>query len=1039
VLTSPHIHMKSQNRRRLRWVVVAVGLYAAIGFFALPPLIKWQLEKRLPAEIGRPVSIGRVYVNPFALSFALERVSIRTPDGSESALGWQKLYVNFDAIASIGREWVLSDVSLAGLQGVVGVKPDGSLNFSDVLEHVKERHATPASDEPGRPWRIHRLDVVQAGLEFTDESQATPFHTTVGPANFTVIDLRTAGVSRAPGRFEAVSESGEKLTWIGSLTAVPLTSTGEIRVENFSLPKYAPYLANFLKAQLESGRLALTASYELDLTPDHRRIALTDGSLKLQNLKLLDANDHTSLVDLATLEVNGLTGDALAPSGAVNAVRVEGGRIQVVRAADGTINLLGLVTQKPAAGGPATPATTSPPLEFSVKEVRVRDFEVAVRDLTGPRPAEFALSRMDASLDGFALKPGATMALDLRGEWSAGGTLHLGGNVSLDPLGADLQLDLAGVALAPLSPYLESGFAAKLARGAASTQGSLRVSLPENRSPDIQFSGGARLDDVSVTPAEANNELAALAELSVADVKLSTAPGLVASIGEVKLVRPVGHLRRDQEGKLNLPQPPGAAKTEAPSTPPVVADSGGSQPEITISRVLIDGGEVTFEDDSVQPPARFTVTQLGGALRNFSSLHPELGSIELRAKVNGGDVSATGRLNPLGQQPVADVVLTGEVIDLMPAGPYVAKYAGFALENGQLFLNSQARLDGDKLDLNNKVTLDHFTLGQPTPNPDAVKLPVKFGVALLKDSSGKIVLDLPVQGSLSDPQFSVGPVVSHAITSLLSKAATSPFSLLGAMFGGGGEELAQQEFLPGQTTLTETSLQRLQTVQRALTARPALQLRISGGFDPAADRRSLQATKFEDQLRERAGAPAAELTPEQRRAVVETWFVQAFANDAAPTAAVPLPPATSSAAATAPTKPEEHRGLVRRAWDLATLKGARNWWHDRKERAREEERAKEEAARAQAAAKADAEARTREAQSLAAGAPPTLAPEEMEARLLETIQVTDDELRALAEARAERVREQLLADGSIAAERLQITPLDPKSAAGGARVTLQLQ
>ena len=68
----------------------------------------------------------------------------------------------------------------------------------------------------------------------------------------------------------------------------------------------------------------------------------------------------------------------------------------------------------------------------------------------------------------------------------------------------------------------------------------------------------------------------------------------------------------------------------------------------------------------------------------------------------------------------------------------------------------------------------------------------------MKDREGKIILDVPIEGSLDDPKFRIGKVVARAIVNILEKVATSPFSLLGAVFGGGGEELGYAGFCAGQ-------------------------------------------------------------------------------------------------------------------------------------------------------------------------------------------------------------------------------------------------
>ena len=102
---------------------------------------------------------------------------------------------------------------------------------------------------------------------------------------------------------------------------------------------------------------------------------------------------------------------------------------------------------------------------------------------------------------------------------------------------------------------------------------------------------------------------------------------------------------------------------------------------------------------------------------------------------------------------------------------------------------------------------------------DATKLPVRLAIALLKDRDGRIALDLPVSGSLDDPQFDLGKVVYRAIETVVTRIATSPFSALGTLFEGKGEELSFQEFQPGSTNLLPAARAKLDVPgQRSLLA-----------------------------------------------------------------------------------------------------------------------------------------------------------------------------------------------------------------------------
>jgi hypothetical protein len=86
------------------------------------------------------------------------------------------------------------------------------------------------------------------------------------------------------------------------------------------------------------------------------------------------------------------------------------------------------------------------------------------------------------------------------------------------------------------------------------------------------------------------------------------------------------------------------------------------------------------------------------------------------------------------------------------------------------------------------------------------------------------------------------------LVNLISKAATSPFSLLGAVFGG-GEELSYTEFDYGSTSLTEPNVKKLGTIAKALNDRPSLKMDIEGHVDLEKDKEGLKQYLFNNKLR----------------------------------------------------------------------------------------------------------------------------------------------------------------------------------------------
>jgi hypothetical protein len=133
-------------------------------------------------------------------------------------------------------------------------------------------------------------------------------------------------------------------------------------------------------------------------------------------------------------------------------------------------------------------------------------------------------------------------------------------------------------------------------------------------------------------------------------------------------------------------------------------------------------------------------------------------------------------------------------------------------------------------------------------SPKATKLPVKLAIALLKDRKGEIKLDIPVTGSLDDPKFNVWAIILKVLLNLIAKAATSPFSLLGSLFGA-GEELSYVEFDYGSTEITEQNMKKIDTLVKALHDRPSLKLDIEGHVDLEKDKDGLIQYLFNKKIR----------------------------------------------------------------------------------------------------------------------------------------------------------------------------------------------
>ena len=310
------------------------------------------------------------------------------------------------------------------------------------------------------------------------------------------------------------------------------------------------------------------------------------------------------------------------------------------------------------------------------------------------------------------------------------------------------------------------------------------------------YAGDGSLSNFSSIDKATGEDLVKFESLSLSGMGVKLVP-LSIDIKGIALTNFYALVSVSPEGRINLQDvmTTEGAKAEVPAAPSppatqVAASSEQKAPskQIKIDQVTLQGGKIDFMDKSVKPEFVTHLTEMGGRVSGLSAEQNTAADVELRAKLNDfAPFEITGKINPLRDDLFADIRARITDLDLSPATPYSGKYAGYAIEKGKLSVDVKYSIVNRKLDSQNSIFIDQFNFGDKIESPQATKLPVRLAVALLKDRKGEIKLDLPVTGSLDDPKFSVWRIILKIILNLVAKAATSPFALLGAAFGGGEE------------------------------------------------------------------------------------------------------------------------------------------------------------------------------------------------------------------------------------------------------------
>jgi len=743
----------------------------------------------------------------------------------------------------------------------------------------------------------------------------------------------------------------------------------------------------------------------------HRHVAVQEVKLNpytlsftLRGFSLTETNGD-EFVSLDELYVNFESISLLKRGFVFSEIHVKKPSANIVRLADGTFNFSNLLTVTNAAPSEAKPAAPPPgkqqlPLVI-VEALKVEDGQFSFTDLDRKKPFQRRFGPINVTLTDFTTRPKTGSPYSVVVSTKDGEAFAWSGDVSIAPLYSAGTFKLTGLHVDKYAAYAEDVVPIRVDGGQVDLQTDYRVSVTGEEASVVVSNMTVDLAGIQVSTAQPRPAQARLDKLHLAveGVSLDTAAKRL-DVAEIRLT--------DLTTGVTLL--PGASTTQSvaqvasqPATESKPAATQTNAFQVKIDEVALENASFHFTDKSVEPPVESAVEEFNGSVKGLTSDMNTVAVVDFAGKVNKyAPFSIKGKINPLASDLFVDVVILLQNDALMPTSPYASKYVGFPLESGALSLDLRYYVTQRELKAENKVRVDQLRLGEASNSPDAIKLPVKLGIALLQDRHGVIALNVPVNGRLDDPKFKLGPVIMQVFMNIITKAITKPFAMLGSMFGW-GEDLDHITFEVGQADFAEGELSKLDTLATALYERPALKLGIAGSVDPVKDREALAKLKLEHRLGEMrvkelqaagqkvTAVDSVRLTPEDRQRLVKLAYAEAMG----------LVSSKASAA--------------RAETVLAHLQTQTNFepLHPAKS--------------------------AEQARGGGPGGVVSLA--DMEAKLIEVTEVTPDDFKKLMDDRAAAVQSYLLQSGKVEHERLTVVASKTVDASfqGANRVNLTLQ
>jgi hypothetical protein len=879
-------------RVHVRALGILVGLlllYTLAGFLLVPRVARNAAINYVQHDLGRHLTIGSLSFNPFTLATEIHGLALSETDGAPIA-SFALLRIEFSATASLlHRAWTFAEVRLE--QPVVNalVNRDGSLNLAKLAPPATPKPAAPESASVPAV-RIGALTVNRGQVHFEDRSRGQPFTATLSPIEFALTDFRTQPQFENRYSFSAATAAGEKLDWSGQFSVRPLGSTGEFTITALKASTIASYLEDSLPFSIGSGSLDLHGNYRF-VAAGATSLALTLPSLKVHAIAIAPKGVAAAArappspwIQLPEVDVADTTIGLAERQVGIGQVTLQNPAVQVWREADGSLNLQRLLQAAVASGNnasaaaaPGAPAAApsasaasgaSAPWKITLAKLTIDGASIAAEDRSVKPAVPLKIAPLNLTVLNYSSDGAQPLSFELDTGLGDSGRLHGAGTLALAPLTAALTLDLRDFDLPPLQPYIAQQTDMTLYRGRLASKLQVAYAAAAQKGqPQLKLSGGIEVTDVATRDNPTSTDFITWKALQVIGLRYQLGPDAL-EIDQVRALGAYGRVIIGANGSLNVSEvlrPAGSAPPAAPSAAaassakpvkapktaksapaqPAAAPAGGSGMPIRIKRVEIRDGAADFTDHSVEP--NFSVAMLGlhGSVVGLSSDPASRAQVTLDGTVDRyAPVSIKGQLSPFAPANFTDIALNFHNIELTTFNPYSGKFAGYSIAQGKLSTELHYHIEHRKLEASHHVVIDQLEFGAATESKQAVPLPVKLAVALLKDRNGVISLDLPVSGSIDDPTFKIGPIIWKLVVGLITKIVTAPFALLGSLFGG-GPQLSYIDFPAGSAVLSDGEAQKLPKLSSALLERPQLKLdvplhTISATDDDALERAALE-------------------------------------------------------------------------------------------------------------------------------------------------------------------------------------------------------
>lgn len=546
---------------------------------------------------------------------------------------------------------------------------------------------------------------------------------------------------------------------------------------------------------------------------DRLKINIFTGTLRVNDIRMMETDDTSTFASLGELYMKMRLWPLLNNHVAVQQITIDKPDLNVYQNGahfnfdDLLLRFLSDTTEV------ATPDEPSKPWEVGIDDIEMTGGRIFYKDMQ--IGATWGFNDLDVSIPGIYFKDKTDV--DVLFNFAQGGSVGLKLNYNMDNSDYDMQINLLELTLNGRLPYVQQTL------NAGSLNGLFSANLHMNGNIqnlfDLNFDGSIDLARFSLRDIH-EQEVVKVDSLHVGLTKGSLRHNQFY-FSRLYLLGMEGRFEIYKDGSNNIVAL--LKEQPAPQTAETAAvDTVAYEPlDVRIEDIEIARGAVHFKDLSHVRPFEYRLSNI--RMKSRFDMN-KMNKIVVDAQVQKTGTARIRWEGSLSDMNNHNIIISLSNIDMHDFSPYCEHYTAYPLTKGNLSFRSQNVIKNRNLSGTN-----HLDVFEPQVEKKLkelqpeFKIPLKLGLYVLKDKKGHVKIDLPVKGSIDDPDFSYRKIIMKTLGNVLLKVVTAPFSFL----SGGGDNLEYINIEPLQMEFSSEQYAKFDKLSDMLRDKPDMKVALT--------------------------------------------------------------------------------------------------------------------------------------------------------------------------------------------------------------------